>query len=105
MNLPDNRTDGEGYPTEEFLQWIREYDTVENYALTFLEIILDEWYHGDYGWKIQRKYKGERKVFVSTLGWSGNEDMMDALHDNTFFWMLHYFSHQTGGHYVFRFKY
>ena len=101
MELPDITIDEEGYPTEEFLEWIRTYDCVKNSPFEFIQIILNEWYHGDYGWKIQRKYKGERKVFVSTLGWSGNEEMIAAMRDNFAFWAFSYFSHQRGGHYTF----
>jgi hypothetical protein len=104
MSVPDNRVDVDSYPTEEFLKWIETYDTVNNDPLEFIRVILDEWYHGDFGWRIQRKYKGERKVFISTCGWSGNEEMMNALQSNTLFWIRHYYSHRTGGHYTFRFK-
>ncbi len=104
MNLPKVRMDQDGYPTDEFLEWIRSYDTITGDSMEFILTILDEWYHGDYGWKIQRAYKGERKVFISTCGWSGNEEMIAALRDNFMFWAVHYFSHQTGGHYIFKFK-
>ena len=103
MSYPERTMDGEGYPTEEYLEWIKNYDTVENSPFEFLQMVLDDWQYGDYGWRIQRKYRGERKVYVSTCGWSGNEDMMYALQENTLFWMQCYYSHRTGGHYCFRF--
>jgi len=100
---PEHTIDRDGYPTEEFLKWIEEYDTVENSPFEFIQLVLDDWWGGCMGWKIQRKYRGERKVFISTLGWSGNEDMIYALQRNNLFWIQCYFSHQTGGHYCFRF--
>ena len=104
MNIPKDTIDGEGYPTDEFIEWIRTFDTIKNDPFIFIQIVLDNWYHGDYGWEIQRAYRGERKVLISTCGWSGNEDMLDALNENTIFWMVHFYSHQRGGHYVFKFK-
>lgn len=104
MNIPNITIDGDGYPTDEFIKWIENYDTIKNDPFIFIQIILDNWYHGDHGWKIQRKYRGEWKVLISTCGWSGNEDMMMALKGNFVFWMSHYFSHQRGGHYIFKFR-
>lgn len=96
--------DNDGYPTEEFLKWIEEYDIFKGDSFWFIQTILENWYHGDYGWKIQRIYKGVRKVFVSTCGWSGNEDMINAMSKNFAFWAINYFSHQRGGHYIFKIK-
>lgn len=96
--------DQDGYPTQDFLKWIEEYDTVKGDVFLYIQTILDNWYHGDYGWRIQRVYRGERKVFISTCGWSGNEDMIEAMQKNYIFWAVSYFSHQRGGHYVFKVK-
>ena len=96
------KMDGE-YPTDEYLEYIRKFDATNGKGFDLLMDILENWWMS-YGVKVQRKYRGERKVFLSTGGWSGNEDMIYALRENEYFWMLYYFSHQVGGHYVFRFK-
>lgn len=103
-DAPIVRSD-DGYPTEEFLEWIRTYDVVNGSGFEYLQTVLSEWWPFDgSGVHIQRKYRGERKVMVSTWGWSGNESMIAAMQENEhFFWPLHYFAHQTGGHYTFRF--
>jgi len=102
---PIVRTDEHGYPTDEFLEWVKTYDVVNGSGFKYLQTILSEWWPFDgSGYKIQRKYRGERKVFISTWGWSGNESLINAMHENEhLFWVLHYYAHQTGGHYTFRF--
>ena len=94
-----------GYPTDEFLEWIRTFDVINGSGFEYLQTILAEWWpHDGYGCHIQRKYRGERKVMISTSGWSGNEDMIQAMKENEhLFWSLHYFAHQRGGHYTFIF--
>jgi len=103
-DLPGRTVEG-GYPTDQFLEWISNFNSLENDAFEFLEFIMDKWWAGDMGCKIGRKNKeGQKKVYVSTLGWSGNESMIYALRDNFPFWSVHYFSHQRGGHYTFIFE-
>ena len=105
MQLPDELILYEGdlgyYPTEEFLEWIEKVNVFEYGKLNYLKTILDTWYHSDYGWKIKRKYNGKRKVFISTLGWSGNEEMIAAMKENVGFWHTSYYQHERGGHYTF----
>jgi hypothetical protein len=98
------RTDEDGYPTDEFLEWVKSYDVVEGSGFWFIQEVLSEWWpDGEYGVRVQRKYRGERKVHVSTWGWSGNEELIAAMQGNMMFWVLHYYAHQVGGHYTFRF--
>ena len=103
MKEPDYKIDSDGYPTDGYLDWIKNYDTMKESGFDLLMDVVCHWWM-EYGVKVQRLYRGERKVYLSTGGWSGNEDIMGALRGNTLFWMQFYFSHQTGGHYVFRFK-
>lgn len=41
------------------------------------------------------------KYSISTGGWSGCEDVMEALRQNFIFWALNWVSHYRGGHYTF----
>lgn len=38
---------------------------------------------------------------ISTGGWSGNEDIIEAMQDNQVFWSLHWLESRRGGHYKF----
>ena len=42
-----------------------------------------------------------RIYHVSTGGWSGNEEILEAMQDNLTFWMVCWREHRRGGHYVF----
>lgn len=103
MEIPEMH-DTDGYPTDEFLKWIEDYDVLKYGGFILLKYVMDAWWpDGQYGCKVQRWYKGGRKVMMSTWGWSGNESLIAALQSNLYFWDFHYFAHQTGGHYTFRF--
>jgi len=86
-----------GYPTEEDLQFIREYkyspDPEE--LLSFLESL---WHWPSYIIRIEK----EKKIYLElhTGGWSGNESIIDAL-SNTMFWHIYWQKSERGGHYYF----
>ncbi len=112
-----NNFDEQGYPTEEALEAIRKWEITGNDnqkvhdLLDFVEelwyypeffcwyktTILKDWGNAD-GSKCKVKY---RKLLISTGGWSGNEDVIDALHENLMFWMLYWYKTERGGHYWF----
>lgn len=97
--------DDEGYPTEEFISFIKTYKPSEKIPLlTFVETVLPNvWYMPDWGFKLHRKYKGKRKLELHTGGWSGNEDIINAIKSNILLthWKLKYVMWRTGGHYYF----
>ena len=103
--LPDVLLDDEGYPTTEWLQYIKSYKPDESLPLlTFVEMVLvDGWYMSDWGFKLHKKYKGKRKLELHTGGWSGNEETIAAIKSNM--WLTHfqmrYVMWKTGGHYYF----
>ena len=104
--------DEDGYPTDEFLEWIEAQQPKSwQERIDLLDYVLQFWYHGNYGWN-----KKHREVFkeyanatctgvtiyrVSTLGWGGNESLMAALKHNFYFWGFAWYSHKRGGHYKF----
>ena len=86
-----------GYPTEEEIAKIKQWPNTDFKGL--MAFIKEEcWWMPDWGWSNRGKtYR------VSTGGWSGNEEIIDALHKNdNFFWALCWQSSRRGGHYVFR---
>ena len=103
MTYPATQIDQDGYPTDQYLDWIKSYDITQESAFDLLMDVLDNWWMS-YGVKIQRLYRGERKVHMSTGGWSGNEDMIQALRSNTLFWPFHFYNHRAGGHFTFIFR-
>jgi hypothetical protein len=103
--LPAVLLDIEGYPTEEWLQYIKSYKPDESLPLlTFIKMVLiDGWYMSDWGFKLSKKYKGKHKLELHTGGWSGNEETIAAIKSNM--WLTHfqmrYVMWRAGGHYYF----
>ena len=84
-----------GYPTEEELETIRNYDIINSSLDEFMELIKSIWQYPEY---IKHQ---DHKWHVSTVGWSGNEDIICAMKRNTLFWMLYWEQSRRGGHYIF----
>lgn len=99
--------DEEGYPTDEFLDYLSDYNNFKN-VHEIIEIIESVWWMPD--WGLTRKQPFTDKVyktrvftyFMSTGGWSGNESIIYALKSNFLFWNF-WKTIRIGGHYTFRF--
>lgn len=103
MKLPEILMDAEGYPTEEWLAYIRAIRPGTIPIMEFVSLICDNWHHGDYGFKLYRKRKDKQKLELSTLGWSGNEDTINAILCNVYLTHLAmtYSQWRVGGHHLF----
>jgi len=104
MNLlPDILLDDNGYPSDEYLKFISDYTPETMPIMDFIQLICRNWNHGDYGYHLSRKYRGNYKFELHTLGWSGNEDIIDKIVDNIYLthFEMKYVSWRTGGHYYF----
>lgn len=90
--------DKDGYPDEEELQAIRTWDWHDLDGL--MAFVHDLWTYADCGYWDQQgdAYR------LSTGGWSGNEDIIEALQENRMFWTLCWVSSRRGGHYEFEVK-
>jgi hypothetical protein len=86
------------YPTEEELSTIENYDVVKDGVFGLLELVNSLWVFPDY---YIVKGKNVLKVELHTGGWSGNEDIIGALMNNTMFWTLCWEKSVRGGHYYF----
>lgn len=84
------------YPTEEELDKVEKWDYQLGFA-PLLEYVKSLWWAPDWGWE----QKGNR-YYISTAGWSGNEDLIAALQANFMFWSACWQSSRVGGHYRFR---
>ena len=104
-HLPDVLLDVNGYPTEEWLQFLRGYQPYDSMPLLKFvsEILPKGWYMADWGFVLHRKYKGKIKLELHTGGWSGNEEVISAILSNI--WLTHfqmqYVMWKAGGHYYF----
>lgn len=101
-NVQGEFCDEDGYPTEAALEriktWILATDNVWQRPLLdgLLEFVRALWMYSADAWQ----QNGDH-LDVSTYGWSGNEDIVDALQANFAFWCMCWSNLQRGGHYLF----
>jgi len=90
--------DDAGYPTPDELEAIACWDdlTVDGFEKLF-EYIQQLWY-----WSFPYIVKHDRCHYeLHTGGWSGNEDIICAMRNNTLLWALSWECARRGGHYYF----
>lgn len=90
--------DDDGYPTEALLSKVRLWPWQQGFA-PLLDLVKANW-----NWGEQMFTNDGNRYAVSTGGWSGNEDLIEALQNNTMFWALCWVSSRRGGHYEFEVK-
>lgn len=94
--------DDDGYPTEEELEKVRTWDGRDYSGL--MEYVQDLWYYPDRFMRREIKDDMGRlksEWTISTGGWSGNEDLISAMHDNHMFWACCWQQARRGGGYTF----
>lgn len=86
----------DGYPTEEELDTITNWDYKEGFheLMAYIETL---WVYADAGYWTRT---GE-EYHISTAGWSGNEEIIQAMQENTIFWAFCWAQSRRGGHYIF----
>ena len=85
------------YPTDEELKRIAAWPIqCSADIMTLLDLVKRLWNWPDRGWAECGNF-----LHLSTGGWSGNEELINALRDNFIFWSLCWQSVRRGGHYVF----
>lgn len=104
--------DANGYPTKAELKKIRQWpvSTTDDCEQLLEWVRTTCWWSADWGWRMSRRRirsspnsgRLVRRYFISTGGWSGNEDIITALQGNLMFWVLCWYSSRRGGHYEFR---
>lgn len=101
--IPTNLFDENGYPTDEWLDFIKTYKPDETLPIIrFVDsLLVDGWYC--YGFKLGRKYRGKRKLELHTGGWSGNEEIIAAIKSNIMLthFKMRYVMWKVGGHHYF----
>jgi hypothetical protein len=92
------------YHTEKELKEIQNWDVKDAHNL--IERLRDMWEYKSYfieNWGFDHINK-ERPVLLLELhtgGWSGNEDIVEALQKHKLFWMMWWWKTERGGHYYF----
>jgi hypothetical protein len=93
------------YPSEIVLERIKKFDIFEEDIEKLIELIENEWEFADCGYFTYKgKYRNHRLLKLSTGGWSGNEEIIDALKSNFAFWSAYWWKEERGGHYWFKIK-
>lgn len=102
-NLPKIYIDKHGYPTEEYLIFIRSFGKNTMPIIDFVQIICENWHYREYGYKLCKRYKRKRKFELHTLGWSGNEEVIREIISNIYLTSgcMKYWKWEIGGHYYF----
>lgn len=90
------------YPTEDELEVIKTWEGDYNELMRYVEKL---WAYPEY-FNSKRSEDEQTDApqmwwWVSTGGWSGNEELIGALQSNQMFWLLHWVSSRRGGHYEF----
>jgi len=86
------------YPDEAELEKLRTWEAEDLDGL--IGFLVDgHWWLPEWGIREGEK-KGE--WFVSTGGWSGNEERIEAIQQNMEWWMLNWHSTRRGGHFIFQ---
>jgi len=93
--------DSQGYPTEETIERIKNWDMeADGNFKMLMEFVCSEWWAADWGWD----QEGEDEYHISTGGWSGNEEIIGALKSNWMFWAMCWVQSRRGGHFIFEVK-
>lgn len=104
--------DADGYPTDQTTETIRTWDvnTVAD-AIACMDYVGRAWKWPEWGWSKTPGWRPDdeptrhpvTRYLISTGGWSGNEELYDALDDNVTIRMLGWQSSRRGGHFEYRF--
>lgn len=95
--------DSDGYPDKNELDTIRKWECTDFDGL--MEYVQPLWSYPDRFYKEKQldriTNKQKDRWYLSTGGWSGNENLIGAMQDNTMWWMLFWYQSRVGGHYWF----
>ena len=95
---PTELFDEVGYPSDEILAYIAKWEpAIEFDFKPLMDLIGRIWAYPDcfYADPYNRTYA------LLTAGWSGNEDIIQALRNNLLFWTMCWMSSHRGGKHVF----
>ncbi len=90
----------DNYPDKTSLRQIREWDYLNQGVQGLLNLVKENTNHPDFSFSMI----GKRVLHFEyhTGGWSGNEDVIDALRQNWLFWSMFWQKSTRGGHHYFK---
>jgi len=94
--------DENDYPDEKSLKEIEEWDILKQDVRGLLDLVKE-----NTNWSDRQICITGKKIIrfeYHTGGWSGNEDVINALRQNLLFWSLFWEKSTRGGHYYFKTK-
>jgi len=91
--------DEDGYPEEDVLKKIREWNLVKDGYHDLIRLVQENWKFEEFEYFALNG----KNLELHTGGWSGNEDIIDAL-KQTDFWTAYWMKTERGGHYYFELK-
>lgn len=94
--------DENNYPDEASLEEIKGWDILSHGVQGLLELMRENTNWADR--QIEISGKRVLRFVYHTGGWSGNEDVIDALHQNFLFWSMFWVKSMRGGHHYFKIK-
>ena len=89
--------DGDGYPTDETLEAIENWDAMDFRGL--MKFVSDAWKYPEY--VTYEETDDEIEYRFATGGWSGNEDLINAIRSNQIFYMCCWSMSNRGGKHVY----
>lgn len=93
------------YPCDVVLRMIEQFDVTQQDIEELLSLIENEWEYADLGYfKRCTNNDGLDILELHTGGWSGNEDIINAMERNGFLWGFLWWKSERGGHYWFEVK-
>jgi len=98
--------DIDGYPMDAELKKINEWPISDNYT-EFFAFVKSCWHYADWGWREEDTTdelfdRPVHRYSISTGGWSGNEDIIQAMEGNQLVWAMTWVQSRRGGHFIFQ---
>lgn len=88
------------YPTEDELTMVRNWAFTKpgdfEAFMAYVQSVGMYWPTKSFGWRQQG-----RTFWIATGGWSGNEDILEAMQENFIFWSVCWQQTKRGGQYQF----
>ena len=105
--IPEIKLDSNGDPTEEFLNFIKNYIPDSNFPISkFIRLLKEVWRMPESQIEVIIDSEQNMELILHTGGWSCNESIINAILDNMYltYGAMQYYQWNVGGHYRFKDK-